>query len=110
MIVKEIIKEFLSMNFRFETCLPQKLILLLSSFADKSFEYSLENIRASKINVSIGTSNKSAWKERKEDGGPTANDFWAHHSRTELIEEINAHERRIKELMAQISNLSDIKS
>ena len=98
------------MNFRFETCLPQKMILLLSSFADKCFEYSLENIRASRINVSIGTSNKSAWKERKEDGEYTENDFWAHHSRYELIEEINVHERRIKELLAQISNLNELKS
>jgi len=83
------------------------LILFLSTFADKCFEYSLESIRSSRINVSIGTSSKSAWKERKEDNGPTANEFWAHHSRTELIEEIYAHERRIKELMAQISNISE---
>ena len=110
MIVKEQLKDLLSMNFRLETCLPQKMILLLSTFADKGFEYILESIRESRINVSIGLGNKMAWKETKEDDIPTANDFWAHHSRNELIEEINAHERRIKELMAQISNLRELKS
>ena len=104
------IKEWFSIHSRFETCLPQRLILLLSKFADKSFEYSLENIRASRINVSIGKSNKNARKEIKEDGGTIAYDFWDHHSRYELIEKINAHERRIKELMAQLSNLSELKS
>ena len=70
----------------------------------------MENIRASKINVSIGTNNRNAWKERKEDGGPTASDFWDHYSRFELIEKINAHEMRINELIAKISNLSESKS
>ena len=44
------------------------MILLLSTFADKGFEYILESIRESRINVSIGLGNKMAWKETKEDG------------------------------------------
>ena len=97
------------MNFRFETCLPQKWIFSISTFADNTFEYSLEAMRRSKFNVFVDpTLEKQELLQQEKKVKESKNEsLWIYSSRSELIEKIKAHERRIKELTSQIADHSD---
>ena len=96
----------LSTNFRFETCLPQKWIIFISTLVDKSFENGLEMIRRIRFNIFVDRINKDFKKDKKRREIKIFDDNWHHKSRSELIQNIKAYDRKTKELMSQIVKLS----